>query len=111
MSFLDDLRAAIARVEATKPIQYYATTDALTLGKALHIAFDGYWPDLWIFHPADFAANRAELARYCRLVDFRTWQPSAEQIDRLWERAIEAAADDQMRQWIEALRLELRPRD
>jgi hypothetical protein len=79
MTILDDLRAAI---QQTKPIVYYVTGEHVTQGKAYQIGPVGVFPEVWHFHPVDFEAKKAELSRYCRLVDFRTWRPSPEDIAR-----------------------------
>ncbi len=89
MGIIDDLHAV---VQSTKPIQHYATAEYMTPGRAFHIASDGFYPDVWIFHPDDFAAKRAELARHCRLVDFRTWQATDAQIEELFKKVIEGIA-------------------
>ena len=79
MSIMDDLQAAINRVEQAKPIAYYSTSDAVEPGKVLHIIAQSMFPAHSIFNPADFEQQRAELARHVRLVHFREWQPAADE--------------------------------
>jgi hypothetical protein len=79
-------------MEAIKPIQHYATADSIPRGKVFRIASDGFYPDVWLFHPDDFVAKRAELARHCRLVDFRTWQATDEQIAQLFQKILDDMA-------------------
>ena len=82
MSILDDLRAAMNQIEQAKPAMHYIATDQVPIGRFYKISAQGFYPDVWIFHPNDFAQQRAELARHARLLDYRDWQLSPEQTDR-----------------------------
>lgn len=79
MTILDDIKTAM---EQAKPIRYYATADYVSRGTAFMCKGDGFFPPFILFHPDDFEAQRAELARYCRLVPFSEWRPTAEDVAR-----------------------------
>lgn len=68
--------------EILYPTQYYAVTREIPQGKAFRIGPVAPYPEVWLIHPDDFARVGAEFSLYCRMVDFRTWQPSHEDITR-----------------------------
>jgi hypothetical protein len=82
MSTLDDLRAAMDQIEQAKPAMHYIATDQVPIGRFYKIGARGFYPDVWIFHPEDFAQQRVELSRHARLLDFRNWQLPPDQVDR-----------------------------
>ena len=79
---LDALHAAIER---TKPIVYYAISRDVSRGKVLRMAGDDFYPEVWVFHEDDFAMQQNALSRHCRLVHFREWQPTSEDVARATE--------------------------
>lgn len=89
MTILDDLRKVMDTIDQAKPIQHYATIEYIARGKAILVPASEFYPALVVMHPDDFAAKRAELARYCRLVPFGDWTPPKETIDRAWQKMIE----------------------
>lgn len=81
----DILSALLAARDLVYPPLYYLVTDMIPVGKAIKItsdASDGFYPDVWYFHPADWGQARMELRKQHRLIDFRTWRPTAEDVAR-----------------------------
>ena len=69
----------------------------MPIGRFYKISAQGLYPDVWIFHPNDFAQQRAELARHARLLDYRSWQLPPEQADREIEALFEELKNETKR--------------
>lgn len=77
MSILDDLRTIYDKLN---PPLYYVITDQIAEGEVLMVSARDIYPEVWLIHPWDFAEHGAELSTYARLVDYRTWRPSQEDL-------------------------------
>lgn len=73
----------------TRPIQYYATHDALPPGRVLMFNGDWYWPQTIFLHPDDLAMQNAILSQHCRLIHIRDWTPTHGQQRRAWQEVID----------------------
>ncbi len=82
MSILDDLKVCIAQIEAAKPVVWYATSDAVQIGKMFIIKSVHGFPETYLFHPDDFERNQKELARYCQLRHLRNWIPTPTDVEQ-----------------------------
>ena len=82
MSILADLNALMDRIEAAKPVIWYATSDAVQIGKMFTIKSIHGFPETYLFHPSDFEQKQKELARYCQLRHLREWTPTPTDIEQ-----------------------------
>ena len=82
MSILNDLNAVWDKLEAAKPITYYATSEQVTPGQVFTIKANRGFPELFLFHPDDFARMQKELTRHCRLMHIREWTPTPTDIEQ-----------------------------
>jgi len=82
MSILTDLDALMDSIEAAKPVVYYATDDAIAIGKMFIIKSIHGMPETYLFHPDDFNQKRKELARFCQLRHLRDWTPTPTDIEQ-----------------------------
>lgn len=64
------------------PKLYYVVTDMTPAGQALKTPAGDFFPEVWYFHPDDWEPIRAELTLQYRLVDFRSWRPTREDVLR-----------------------------
>lgn len=76
-------------LQHVRPVLYYATNDALPLGRVLHAPERPGWPEVVFCHPDDLAELRAQLP-WLSLRPFREWMPTAEDIQAAFQEAIAA---------------------
>lgn len=84
MSILDDIRAAIEALEATRPVVYYGTSDAVERGRVYQVKKHSIFPAWWLFHPDDFPAIEQETSNV-RWVHLCEYKPTHEEVIAAWQ--------------------------
>lgn len=91
MTILDDMNQIYERFY---PTLYYTVSFHVPPGKVLRVKPFDIYPEVWHFHPWDFAVQGALLSITHRMVDFHAWEPSQADIER------------SVKQWFEERRME-----
>lgn len=87
------LADTLKTLRALRPILYYATHDAMPLGRVLHAPERPGWPEVIFCHPDDLPGLRARLP-WLSLRPFREWSPRPEDIEAAFQEAIAAFSKD-----------------